>query len=440
MLFSIMLPSNMKAFILAGGKGTRLSELTSKIPKPMIKINGKPLLQYQIELLKNNGVVDICIVINYLGNVIKKYFEDGKKFGVKISYYEEPAPLGTAGAIKRLAKGLKDDFLVLYGDILVNMNLRKLISFHKKKHSLGTLVVHPNNHPFDSDLLDLDDKNYVKKIFSKPHSPELIYKNCVNAAIYVFSPIISKYIPKNKKSDFGKEVFPYVIAHASNKLSGYSTHEYIKDIGTIDRVKEAEFDIRTNKYKNGGASYKRPAIFLDRDGVIIEQVDQISRIKDVKLISRSDKAILAINNSKYLTVIITNQPQAAKGICNEKMIFDIGKKTETLLGNKGAKVDGTYYCLHHPDKGFKGENLKYKIKCNCRKPNIGMIKNAVKDFNIDLKKSYMVGDSTTDALTARNAKIRFLGVKTGYACKDNKHNVKINKIYTDLYNAIKSII
>ncbi|MCQ3944678.1 MAG: D,D-heptose 1,7-bisphosphate phosphatase, partial [bacterium] len=191
----------MKAIILAGGKGTRLLPLTDSIPKPMVMIAGKPLLQYQIDLLKDNGFTEITLIVNYLGEKIKDYFQDGTKFGVKIDYVFETEPLGTAGTIGKMAKKLHEEFLVLYGDLLLNIDLKSLVKFHKKHKGLGTLVVHPNNHPEDSDLLEVGENGIISSIYSKPHSDDLIYHNLVNAAIYIFNPTISKFIPKEISSD-----------------------------------------------------------------------------------------------------------------------------------------------------------------------------------------------------------------------------------------------
>lgn len=429
----------MRAIILAGGKGTRLLPLTETIPKPMVMICGKPLLQYQIELLKDNGITEITLIVNYLGEKIQDYFQNGTQLGVKIDYIFESEPLGTAGTIGKIAKNLHEEFLVLYGDLLLNIDLRALAIFHKKHSGIGTLIVHPNNHPEDSDLLEVSPDSVITSIYSKPHSKDLIYHNLVNAAIYILSPKIVKYIPQNMPSDFGKDIFPSIISK-KQKLYGYRTHEYIKDIGTITRLKEAECDIEKGYYSQGSRLTKRKAIFIDRDGVINKEMDNVVKLEDVSLIDKSAQAVKSINNSQYLAIVISNQPQAAKGLCDVSQIDKIIKKVETILGAEGAYLDRIYTCLHHPDKGFAGENPSYKVLCECRKPNAGMIKSAAQDFNIDLSQSYMVGDTTTDALTAKNAGIKFIGVKTGYGCQDKKYDISIESIVNNLKEATDFII
>lgn len=439
----------MKTVIIAGGEGTRLKNLTKKVPKSLVNINKKTLLEYQIDILKKNGLKDILIIINHLGHKIKELLGDGKKYEVKITYFKEQKRLGTAGGIKEIEKLFKNDFLLFYGDILLNIDLKKYINQHKKnkeknKQYIGTLVTHPNNHPYDSDLIDTDEKNIIKNILFKPHPANLLYKNIVNAGIYILSPKIFNYIKKGKESDFGKNVFPSILKRKTHYLYSYNTPEYIKDIGTPDRLEEAQKDILDKSYFKQVLSKKRPAIFLDRDGTINHEKKRLCNWKNFHLIKDSEKAIKAINKSNYYAIVITNQPIIAKGLCNIKDVLKIHKKMETDLGNNGTKLDAIYFCPHHPEKGFKGENKKYKRDCACRKPKTGLIKQATKDFNIDLENSYLIGDSIIDALTAKRAKIKFIGVKTGHACKKNKFSkwivVDKKNIKKNLYAAVNHVL
>ena len=145
--------SRFQAVILAGGMGTRLKGKTKKIPKPMIDILGKPLLQHQIELCAKQGITDIQILVGYKSEVIYKYFLDGSSFGVNIQYHKENSLKGTAGALIDVIDSLNDQFFVIYGDTFLNIDLISLLSFHNKKNSNITLFLHPNNHPNDSDLI-----------------------------------------------------------------------------------------------------------------------------------------------------------------------------------------------------------------------------------------------------------------------------------------------
>jgi len=238
----------MKAVILAGGRGTRLGQITNKIPKPMVYIGNKPVLQYQIELLKKYKITEIFIKVNYLKNIIKDYFKNGKDFGVKIKYFEKESDLNTAGIFPFLKKDLKNDFIVLYGDLFLNINLEKFIKFHKKNNSLGTLIVHPNDHPQDSDLIEVNDKNEITKWHAKPHPQNNNYKNIANAAVYILNTKLINYIPKNKPTDFGKDIFPVIINNKKIKLFAYKTNEYLQDIGKIESLQKAINDYENNLF------------------------------------------------------------------------------------------------------------------------------------------------------------------------------------------------
>ena len=142
----------MKVVIMAGGKGTRIASVKNDVPKPMIEICTKPILEYQIDNLRKCGLTDITLVIGYLGHVIKDYFGDGSRFGVNISYFVENHPLGTAGALFQMPQ-LTDDFLLLCGDVMLDMDFNRFIQFHKEHQAWASLTAHPNGHPYDSSLL-----------------------------------------------------------------------------------------------------------------------------------------------------------------------------------------------------------------------------------------------------------------------------------------------
>lgn len=426
----------MKAVILAGGKGTRLTQQTQDIPKPMLPVGGKPMLEHQIELLKRYSITDIYILINYLGKVITDYFGKGEKWGVNIHYYEEVEPLGTVGGVKEIERFLDEDFIVLYGDVMVHMDLDRLISFHKQKQSECTLVVHPNNHPYDSDLVEMDDNCKVVNILSKNNKRPQYYSNMVNAGAYVFSPIIFKFLEKGKKADFGRDIFPDIFSKI--KMFGYNTPEYLKDMGTPDRLDEVEKELLSGKVARLHFENQRSAIFLDRDGVINHEISFIHKPEDFKLFDFTAPAIKKINHSEYLAIVITNQSVIARNMCTLEELSVIHKKMETELGNERAKLDAIYFCPHHPDKGFPEERVEYKIDCECRKPKPGMLLQAAKDFNVDLKSSFMIGDSSRDIEAGQKAGCITIGVRAGHAMKGA--NVQPDYMFENLIEATNYII
>jgi len=410
----------MKAVILAGGKGTRLGERTTHIPKPMIPLNGKPLLQYQVEWCAAQGFSEIILIVNHLSEPIKQHFGDGSAWNIPINYYQEAEPLGTTGGIKAIENQLRDDFLVLYGDVLFDIDWQRLWQFHREKQSEGTLVVHPNDHPYDSDLIEIDEEERVVAVHPKPHPEGLVYHNLVNAALYLFSPAILDHLPKGKKADFGKDIFPAVYPHL--RLYAYNTSEYLKDMGTPDRLARVEADLQSGFVEARALRNPQKAIFLDRDGVINYDTDLIDNPDDFELYPGTEEAIAKINRSGRLAIVATNQSVVARNRTTIQGLGEIHKKMETRLGGAGAKLDAIYYCPHHPDKGYPGENPLYKIECHCRKPKPGMLTDAAERFNIDLKASYMIGDSERDVLAGQNAGCTTIGVRTGHGQRKSKVN------------------
>jgi D,D-heptose 1,7-bisphosphate phosphatase len=426
----------MKAVIQAGGKGTRLAEIAGELPKPMLSIGDKPLLEHQVSLLKHYNINDIIIIVNHLKENITGYFEDGKKFGVTIRYYEEKQPMGTVGGIKDIEHMLDEDFIVLYSDIMINMDLHRLINFHYNKKSMCTLVLHPNDHPYDSDLMELDKEGRVTAVYPKPHELGKYYKNLVNAGVYLFNPAILNYLEKGKKADFGRDIFPRIFKDIM--MFGYNTFEYLKDIGTPERLEQVRRDYSTGKIRRLSFENKQKAVFMDRDGVTNVEKDLIYKPEDMELFSFTPEAIREINKSDYLSIIVSNQSVIARNLCSVDELEYIHKKIETELGNKHSKLDAIYYCPHHPDKGYPEERPEYKIDCECRKPKTGMFKQAARDLNIDLSKSWMIGDAERDIIAGKNAGCRTVGVMTGYGVKNTA--LRPGFFFKNLLEAVKFIV
>jgi histidinol-phosphate phosphatase family protein len=426
----------MQAIIVAGGKGSRLAEFTYEIPKPMLKIGDRPLLQHQIELLKRYGITDIIILVNYMKDVVMDYFGDGSAFGVSVSYFEEKEPLGTAGGIKEIESQLKDYFLVLYGDVMMNMDLDRLVAFHVIKSSECTLVLHPNNHPSDSDLVEMNVADRITAFHPKPHPPGLIYRNLVNAGVYVFSPAVLKWLEKGKKADFGRQVFPAI--YKDIPMYGYHTAEYLKDMGTPERLEQVNNDWKSGKIAAASYEHKKKAFFLDRDGVLNEEKNFISRPEDMEIYEYTPEAVRRLNEAGYLSVVVTNQSAIARNLCTVEDVEAIHRKLETELGDKGAWLDAVYYCPHHPDKGYPEENPVYKVDCDCRKPKIGMFQKAAEKFNIDLTGSVMIGDSERDIQAGKNAGCVTVGVRTGYGIR--KTTVMPDYFFENLKEAVDFIL
>jgi mannose-1-phosphate guanylyltransferase/phosphomannomutase len=426
----------MQAVILAGGRGTRLGDMTLEVPKPMLLLGNKPLLHHQVDLLRKYGVKDIIILVNYLKDPIMNYFGDGSGFNVKIRYFEESTPLGTVGGIKEIEKWLTGDFLVLYGDVMMNLDLARLIAFHQLKYSQCTLVLHPNDHPYDSDLVEINTSGRVVGFHSKPHDAQLTYHNLVNAGAYVLSLKIFPFIEKGLKADFGRDIFPRIFSRLP--MFGYRTTEYLKDMGTPGRLEKVKQDLESGRIRNSSYEYPQKAIFLDRDGVLNVERSYISKPEELELFDFTPAAVRKINQSGYLSIVVTNQSAIARNLCTEEDIRAIHRSMETTLGRDKAWLDGIYYCPHHPDKGFPEENPIYKIDCDCRKPRTGMFRKAAEDFNISTGDSYMIGDSERDIQAGINAGCVTVGVRTGYGIKKTK--ILPDYMFSNLSEAVDFIV
>lgn len=399
----------MKVVIMAGGKGTRISSVASDIPKPMIPIDGIPVLEREINSLRNQGFNDIIITVSHLGNIIMNYFGDGSKvspitgepFGVNIEYFFEKEPLGNAGALFKLKDKLTDDFLLLNGDAIFDVDFNRFVNFHKEKGGLVTLFTHPNSHPYDSGLIITEKNGSVNSWLAKEDERPEFYKNRVNAGLHVISPKVLEMEVNTSKVDLDRQVLKPL--SGTGLMFAYDSSEYVKDMGTPDRYYLVEENFKSGVVESKNLKNKQKAIFLDRDGTINKYVGFLRQHDEFELIPNVASTIKELNDMGYLVIVVTNQPVIARGETSLEELEIIHNKMETLLGQEGAYVDAIYYCPHHPHKGYDGEIPELKIECECRKPKPGMLIKAAADFNIDLANSWMIGDSENDILAGKNA-------------------------------------
>ncbi len=407
----------MVAVIMAGGKGTRIASVARDIPKPMLPIEGRPVLEHELACLRSQGFTDVILTVSHLKDSIIDYFGDGsgispatgKPFGVSISYYEEKEPLGNAGALFEIRNRLQDDFLLLNGDAIFDVDFNRFVAAHRKNGGLATLFTHPNSHPYDSGVVVTDDSGAVKQWLTKEDVRPQWYKNRVNAGLHVLSPKLLEKRPDTPKVDLDRQLLKPLAG--TGKLFCYDSPEYVKDMGTPERYNAVCEDFRRGVVTDKNLRRKQKAVFLDRDGTINRYVGFLRKIEEMELLPGAAEAIRRINASGRLAIVVTNQPVIARGEVTTEQLAEIHNKLETLLGQEGAYLDAIYYCPHHPDRGFPGEISELKIDCDCRKPKPGLLLKAARDFNIDLGESWMIGDEDRDMEAGRRAGCRCIRIE-----------------------------
>jgi histidinol-phosphate phosphatase family protein len=396
----------MQAVILAGGEGTRLRSRLAGMPKPLVDVDGVPLLGRQLALLRHCGCAEVVILMHHGAGHLRRYCEANDDFGMRLRLVDDGTPRGTAGAVLAVLDDLADHFIVVYGDTLVNVDLERMRGSHRACGADATLFVHPNDHPHDSDIVEMDDAEWILAFHPYPHSADQHLPNLVNAGLYVIErAALAPWRGFPMPADFAKQLFPAMLA-AGGRLHGYASFEYIKDIGTPARLDAAIGDLRSGRVGRASLAVRQQAVFTDRDGTLNVKRDYVRTPDELELLDGVAPAIRRLNEAEYRVVVVTNQSVVARGECSIAGLRHIHAKLETELGRGGAFIDRILFCPHHPDRGFAGEVPDLKIRCTCRKPGTALVEAAARDFNIDLARSWFIGDSAADIITAQRAGLR----------------------------------
>lgn len=235
----------MQAVIMAGGFGTRLRPLTNNMPKPMVPVVNKPMLEHLFSLLKNHNITDYIMLLYYQPDIIKRHFGDGSKFGVNLRYITPDRDYGTAGAVKLSEEYIKDDFLVISGDVLTNINLSDFYNFHTERNSIATISLYSHENPLQYGIVLTNNNNEIVRFLEKPSSSE-VFSDTINTGIYYFNKKVFNYIPEGENFDFSKDLFPSLLDNKIN-IFGFNSKGYWRDVGTLEEYINSNLDVLNNK-------------------------------------------------------------------------------------------------------------------------------------------------------------------------------------------------
>jgi histidinol-phosphate phosphatase family protein len=427
--------------IVAGGMGTRLAAATGGLPKALVPISGQPVLERQLVLARDHGVTRALLLLGHGANRVIDWLQKRPVDGMTIDWLVESEPLGNGGALVAALPRLEARFLVFFADQVMNFDIGRFVGHHATFGNDVTVVVHPNDHPHDSDLLEVDDGGRVTALHKPPHPADRPLRNVVNAATYVIerSSLEAVVDSSQRRADLARDFLPRMIA-AGVRVGAYRSREYLKDMGTPERLAKVERDLEAGVVTRRLAANAMPGILLDRDGTVNVEVGRITRPDDLVLIPGIGEAINRAHAAGYLVGVVTNQPVVARGDVTMAELDAIHGRMETLLAESRAFLDGIYVCPHHPDGGFPGEVVSLKGPCVCRKPATGLVDQAVAELGLDTSLSWLIGDTTSDVQCAVAAGLFPVLVGTGHAGGDGRFATDAALRFDDAPTAIDFIV
>jgi D,D-heptose 1,7-bisphosphate phosphatase len=397
-----------QAVILCGGKGTRLAERVRDLPKPMIPIDGRPVLDHIISNLAKAGIRRFLLVAGYRGDVVARYYATERHVNCQIEVVTESDLQGTAGALRGCADRLEDDFMLAYGDVFLDFDARRLVAAFERQRPLGTLLVRASDHPWDSHLVVAGDDGRVREFVTR-REPGRLYRNVANAAVHVLSRRVLEFIPAGRAADFGMDVFPAALA-AGETLGIHFLEDdgFVKDMGTPERLAAVEEYLADRTLAAAARARPQPieTVFLDRDGVLTVDSGFIDRPEKLELLPGVTEAMALLLRRGIRCVVTTNQPIVARGLCTAETLEAIHDRLRAEIVAGSGRIEAIYACPHHPET-HHGEGVpELRRACRCRKPAPGMIFRARRELDLNLAACVMVGDRTCDVQAGRAAGIR----------------------------------
>tara|TARA_B110000503_G_scaffold134348_1_gene213186 strand:+ start:27 stop:1229 length:1203 start_codon:yes stop_codon:yes gene_type:complete len=376
---------NTDVLILAGGRGTRIKEITSKIPKPLIKFNKKPLLTLILNNISKYNFNKIFILTGYKGNQIKAKYDNQYYNFIKIHCVHEKKRLGTWGAVTNIKKRIKKNFILINGDTVFNPNFENFLKFKLINEDMVMIITNNHFYKENTKLNNLAISSKRKVVFSRKNK-------LINSGCYYIS---KKLLSNNSinKSSIENDIIPELIK--KKRIGGIVDNKELLDIGTKENLAIAK--------KRISKIVTKPAVFFDRDGVINHDYGYVHKFKDFKFMPGVIKALKYLSKKNIYIFIVTNQAGIGKGLYKEKDFYILHKNLKNYLANREIFIHDVKYSPFHPKSVIK----RYKKISSYRKPGNLMIENLFSNWEIVRNKSFMIGDSVTDELAAKKSRLYF---------------------------------
>ena len=374
----LVLKRPTQAVILAGGRGERMRPLTDIRPKPMIEVAGKPFLEHQVLLLRDQGFKKFLFLLGYLPEVVKNYFGDGSKWGVQIEYSVTAVEDLTGRRVKLAEKKLDDIFLLVYCDNYWPLPMEKMWARFCAANVPLMVTVYSNKDNYTKSVLKVDDAGFVSVYDKKKKTPDL---QGTEISFAIVRKELIEQMPDGNVS-FEETLFQPLIA--KKQLAAFVTHHRYYSVGDTFRLPITEQFLS-----------RRPAIILDRDGVFNEKSPRAQYVRnwsEWKWLPGVKESLRKLNEAGFKIIVVSNQAGINRGAMTEKDLSDIHMKMVAEVEQSGGRIDAIYFCPHDWDEG-----------CECRKPKPGMLFQAQHDFNLDLSRTVFIGDDERDAQAAEAA-------------------------------------
>lgn len=398
-----------QAVILCGGKGTRLGADFSHLPKPLVEVAGKPLLDHILDVAARAGISRVILAAGHLGHLIEERYRVHNPWGMEFRVHVEKQALGTAGCLHEIAEWLEEEFALLYGDVFLDFELEALLKKQDAERVVATVLTRQSDHPRDSDLLVLDGEEVVGILPKATRDLEGIYANWGNAAVYACSRELLKFVPKDRASDIATDVFPAVLA-GGGRIRAHVLEEsgYVKDMGTPARLVEVE---RYWQRKQAAEEARvRPreirAVILDRDGVLLRDRGALGDPGKMEFLPQVLEGLAEMKRMGLRCFVATNQPWIARGLVTEEEVGRVHEAMVARIAAAGGRIEAVKVSPFHPETHYGEGVVELRRASECRKPRPGMLFAICEEFGISPAEAVMVGDSRVDVVAAKNAGMR----------------------------------